>query len=267
MTETLPAPPIPAEVDLRTFDDMPLDVRALRDSDTAAEVTDEAFRAAVMLWCSAWHQIPAASLPNDDQKLARLAGYGRDTRGWKRVREQALRGFQLCSDGRLYHLYMCAKAKKAFAKKNEQKVKANERWKDAKSRKTKKTGNATASAAADTAAQPGQSHGTSRGNSPAMPLNRGDLSPPISPPEQTAGSDRVPSDPSARPSTTTPAAEPEFVIVQIESGAKLKIDRHGNCDEVWAPRDCPPTSMTRAEYLELRRNALAQPAEHIARSA
>jgi hypothetical protein len=82
---------------------MELDVRRLRDSEFAAGVTGEAFRAGVLLWCAAWHQVPAASLPDNDTELANLAGYGRVVKEWRKVREQALTGFVKCSDGRLYH--------------------------------------------------------------------------------------------------------------------------------------------------------------------
>ena len=67
-----PDPLVPAEVDLRDFGFMPLDVLRLRDSDLAALANGEEFKAAVLLWCAAWHQVPAASLPNDDRLLARF---------------------------------------------------------------------------------------------------------------------------------------------------------------------------------------------------
>lgn len=122
------APPLPAAVDLRTFDDMPLNVRVLRDSGIASEASDEGFKAAVLLWCAAWHHIPAASLPDNEATLARLAGYGRDLRGWKRVREEALRGFVRCKDGLLYHLYMCDKAWEAWGKSEAGRTSAAARW-------------------------------------------------------------------------------------------------------------------------------------------
>jgi hypothetical protein len=96
---------------------MPLDVVRLRDSDIATIASGEGFRAAVMLWCAAWHQVPAASLPNDDRMLARLAGYGRDLDGWKEVKEDAIRGFVECSDGRIYHPEIAERAKSAWAAK------------------------------------------------------------------------------------------------------------------------------------------------------
>lgn len=114
---TLPSPLVTPEVDLRDFAFMPLDTVRLRDSDLAAIATGDGFRAAVLLWCAAWHQSPAASVPTDDRALARLAGYGRDITGWLEVKEDALRGFIECDDGRLYHPVIAEKAIEAWAKK------------------------------------------------------------------------------------------------------------------------------------------------------
>jgi hypothetical protein len=114
-------PLVPPEVDLRNFTYMPLDVVRLRDSDIAGVEDGEVFRAAVLAWCAAWHQVPAASLPDDDAVLARLTGYGRDMATWRRVREAgALRGFVRCSDGRLYHPVVAEKAVEAWDKKGRQ---------------------------------------------------------------------------------------------------------------------------------------------------
>jgi hypothetical protein len=116
MTEPL----TPPDLDLRDFDWMPLDVARLRDSDLSVLAPGDAFRAAVLLWCASWHQIPAASLPAEDRLLANLAGYGRDLKGWSSVRDDALRGFVKCSDGRLYHPVVAEKAIEAHAQRNKQ---------------------------------------------------------------------------------------------------------------------------------------------------
>ncbi len=113
-------PLTPADCDLRAFAFMPLDVVRLRDSDIAALSNGEEFRAAVLLWCASWHQIPAASLPDDDMILAQLAGFGRVVREWKKVRSGSLRGWILCSDGRLYHPVIAEKAIDAWNRKLEQ---------------------------------------------------------------------------------------------------------------------------------------------------
>jgi hypothetical protein len=108
------------DCDLRDFPFMPLDVVRLRDSDLAAMESPEACWAAVLLWCASWHQLPAASLPNDDRVLANLAGFGRVVKEWQKVREGALRGWIECSDGRLYHPVIADKANTAWEAKLQQ---------------------------------------------------------------------------------------------------------------------------------------------------
>ena len=116
MVSDLPSPLTPADCDLRAFAFMPLDVLRLRDSLMAAVPDAEAFRAAVLLWCASWHQVPAASLPNDEHAIARLAGYGRDLKTWRKAKDGgALRGWVTCSDGRLYHPVVAEKAHVAWA--------------------------------------------------------------------------------------------------------------------------------------------------------
>jgi hypothetical protein len=103
MGDHLPAPPVPADADLTHYDDMPLEVRRLRDSGIAGVADAEVFRCAVLLWCAAWHQMPAGSLPMDDADLCRLVGLGRDIRTWAKIKDGVLRGWRKFSDGRLYH--------------------------------------------------------------------------------------------------------------------------------------------------------------------
>jgi len=113
-----PAPPLPSYVDLRNFGDMPLAVSRLRDSEIAGVPDAEVFRCAVLAWCAAWHQVPAASLPDDDAAIARMVGMGRDVKGWKKLRQAgALRGFRRAADGRLYHHVIAEKACEAWNSK------------------------------------------------------------------------------------------------------------------------------------------------------
>lgn len=137
MTNQLPDPPIPPHVDLRGFQYMALDVVRLRDSELSGLPEAEAFRVAVLSWCVSWHQVPAASLPNDDKWLARNLGFGRDVKGWQKVREAGgLRGWVLCSDGRLYHPVVAAKAieaagqKQSAKRKREQDAERLRRWRN-----------------------------------------------------------------------------------------------------------------------------------------
>lgn len=115
---------------------MPLHVARLRDSDLAAEECPEACWYAVLLWAASWHQIPAASLPNNDAVLARLAGLGRDMKTWRKHKAAALRGFVLCDDGRLYHPIVAEQAndswsrREAFADQKENRHTRQQRWRD-----------------------------------------------------------------------------------------------------------------------------------------
>lgn len=131
---SLPEPLTNANLDVRLMPYMPLDVVRLRDSDIAALASGDAFRAAVLLWCACWHQVPAASLPADAANLARYAGYGRDIKGWLKVKDDALRNFVECSDGRLYHPVIAEKAIDADKKRRTFIVRASKGGK-AKSRR------------------------------------------------------------------------------------------------------------------------------------
>lgn len=132
MTEPLPAPPIAPDADLSGFDFMPLHGDRLRASDTNSRATDAEFRAAINLWWSAWKQIPAASLPDDDVVLCKLADLGRDLKAWRKVKAVALANFVKCSDGRLYHPFLAAEAAKAWELRLKARAKAkagnDKRW-------------------------------------------------------------------------------------------------------------------------------------------
>lgn len=120
-----PAPLLGAEVDLRGLPFMPLDTVRLIDSDLFALSSGDEFKAAIALWCKAWQQVPAASLPDDDRVLAHLSGAGG---GWRKVRAVALRGFVKCRDGRLYHPVIAEKAAAAWRQRIAQRDRAGKRW-------------------------------------------------------------------------------------------------------------------------------------------
>ncbi len=138
----LPPPPISCEVDLSDFPRMPLDVVKLKESGFIVKATAEEFRAAVILWAVSWHQVPAGSLPSSDTELAYLAGYGRSTKEWLKVKKMALSKWVPCSDGRLYHPLIVENALDAWEKKKKQVDKsvkgAMARWHN----KTNELGNA-----------------------------------------------------------------------------------------------------------------------------
>jgi Protein of unknown function (DUF1376)/DnaA N-terminal domain len=111
---TAPPPLTPPDCDLRDFRFMPWDVVRFAHSDLVTTATAEEVLAAALLWGAAWHQVPAASLPDDDRVLAQLAGYGRAVAAWLVVKQGALRNFVTCSDGRLYHPVVAEKARDAW---------------------------------------------------------------------------------------------------------------------------------------------------------
>ncbi len=119
----LPEPLTPPDCDLQDFQFMPLDVDRLRDSDLASDEKPESCWAAVLLWCASWHQIPSGSIPDNENWIAKQAGYaqrGKIDREWQGVRSGALRGWVKCSDGRLYHPVVAEKARDAWQAKCEQ---------------------------------------------------------------------------------------------------------------------------------------------------
>lgn len=118
-TSQLPPPPVSAEVDLRRFPTMPLDVQRLRDSDFVALATPEEFRVGLLLLCAAWHQLPAGSLPSDDRLLCSLARV--ELKTWMRLKQGALRGFFQHSDGRLYHPVLTETVLKSWSSMRAQK--------------------------------------------------------------------------------------------------------------------------------------------------
>ncbi|WP_342163044.1 DUF1376 domain-containing protein [Methylobacterium sp. SD21] len=125
-------PLVPAHIDLRDFPFMPLEVSRLRDSAIVDEISGDEFRAAILLWCASWHQVPAGSLPKDPKQLSKFAGYGRVVSEWEKVAEGALYGWVECSDGRLYHPVIAEKALDAWDKKSEFAGKASARAEQAK---------------------------------------------------------------------------------------------------------------------------------------
>jgi len=113
----LPPPLVPAEVDLRNFAFMPVEVARLRQSKQwlIAKRRPELGFYAFNLWAASWHQRPAASIEDDDDVLADFALCPPDE--WASVRHEVLRGWVKCSDGRLYHPVVAEKALEAWKKK------------------------------------------------------------------------------------------------------------------------------------------------------
>jgi hypothetical protein len=125
MVDQLPAPLVEAEVDLRSYEFMPLDVVRLMRSSTWRKVRRQPELGYWMmnLWVSSWHEVPAASLPDDDDDLADFARC--EPKVWAKVKEKVLAGWTKCSDGRLYHAVVAEKAVESWAKMNSQRKRTN----------------------------------------------------------------------------------------------------------------------------------------------
>ena len=93
----LPAPLVFLEVDLRRFSFMPVHVDLLLRSEFVAKATADVFHRALLLWCACWHEVPAASLPDDDMVLAKLAHYRGSMKKFRRLKPKILYGFVFCS--------------------------------------------------------------------------------------------------------------------------------------------------------------------------
>lgn len=130
----LPGPLIGTDIDLRDFPEFPLRFEQLFTSDTWIICNAEEKVAALRLWCKSWHQEPTGSLPRHDRLLANLAGYGEAVSAWAKVRENAMRGWIACADGRFYHPVVCSIALEKWEKKKKRR-KDNEADRERKSRK------------------------------------------------------------------------------------------------------------------------------------
>lgn len=108
-------PPIPADTDVRDLDGFMLNVERLMASELVALSSHEVVAASLFLWCRAWKQLPAASLPDDERVIAAFARLPLPR--FRKLRPEVMRGFVLCSDGRWYHKVLAVEAARAHGRK------------------------------------------------------------------------------------------------------------------------------------------------------
>lgn len=134
-----PDPLLPIDIDVRDLDGFMLNVERLMSSELMALSSHEVIAAALFLWCRAWKQMPAASLPDDDQVIAAFARL--PLKKFLALKPKIIRGFVKCSDGRLYHKVLADEAlaaygrKKAFRDRREKDAERLRNW------RTKQPGN------------------------------------------------------------------------------------------------------------------------------
>lgn len=120
MNETnLPEPLTPSDCDVSDLEWFAFHHARLHRSDWWARASDLARSRSVDLWCVAWQQIPAGSLPNNDVALAGYASFGRDADAWRMSATEILEPWILCSDGRWYHPTICEVALEAWELKQD----------------------------------------------------------------------------------------------------------------------------------------------------
>lgn len=111
----LPEPFTPPDCDLRSQDWMELRFKQLRNSDFWLDASDQVKVISIELWCASYEQVPAASLPARDDRLSEFAGFGRrGLQEWHAVKEEVMKAWTMCSDGRWYHPTVAEVALKAW---------------------------------------------------------------------------------------------------------------------------------------------------------
>lgn len=94
--------PVPYGADVRAkgwrFE---LDVEQVMQSDTWALAAPDVRPWLLMLWVTAWQQVPCGSLPGEDALI--VARLGMAPKLFAKVKAVLLRGWWLAADGRLYH--------------------------------------------------------------------------------------------------------------------------------------------------------------------
>jgi len=134
----LPEPLTGPEIDCTGLSSFMLNTERLLGSELVASFSHEVIGAALLLWCRAWKQRPAASLPDDDRILASFAKL--PLKRFRRLREEVLHGFIKCSDGRLYHRVLADEAIIAFDRRMKHREKVaqttnrQKRWREAQKR-------------------------------------------------------------------------------------------------------------------------------------
>jgi len=95
-----PAAPYPSDTRAKGWR-FELDHERIRQSDTWALAAPEIRPWLLMLWMTAWEQVPCGSLPDDDELIAVRIGMPLDM--FLASKDRLMRGWWRADDGRLYH--------------------------------------------------------------------------------------------------------------------------------------------------------------------
>jgi hypothetical protein len=93
-------PPYPDDLRARSYSPI-FDLQRIRQSSTWLSASPEVRPWLVLLWLLSWESIPAGTYPADDAVI--IARLGCQPEFFKMYRDQLMRGWYRCTDGRLYH--------------------------------------------------------------------------------------------------------------------------------------------------------------------
>lgn len=127
MTTDQPEPLVPEGCSMAGNDWFPLHFDRLRKSKWWRRASDLARARNVMLWGEAYKQVPAGSMPDDDDELAEAAGFGMDVESFIAVKDEIMAPWVLCRDGRWYHPTVCEVVLEAWERAGERRRKDAER--------------------------------------------------------------------------------------------------------------------------------------------
>jgi len=117
MSEPLPNPLVPTDCDVQNYPCLPLDIAKFFNDELNVITSDTQWRAAITVLIKSFHNVPAASIPDNDIFMARFAEFGRDIGSWMKVKDAVLKGWVKCNDGRYYHPAVAEKALEAWLSK------------------------------------------------------------------------------------------------------------------------------------------------------
>lgn len=123
----LPDPLVPSTCTMAGNDWFPLHFDRLRKSKWWRRATDLARARNIMLWGEAYKQVPAGSLPDDDDELAEAAGFGMDVETFIAAKAEIMAPWVLCNDGRWYHPTVCEVVLDAWERTSERRKRAAEK--------------------------------------------------------------------------------------------------------------------------------------------
>jgi len=113
------AAPYPPDTDAKGWR-FELDYEQVERSDTWALAAPEIRPWLLMLWMTAWKQVPCGSLPDDDELIAVRIGMPLEM--FQASKHRLLRGWWRADDGRLYHRVLTERVQDMLAKKEKERV-------------------------------------------------------------------------------------------------------------------------------------------------